>query len=276
MTNRNEESPDRHLSEDRERPRKLANPIIVTTSWDDGHPCDLRLAEMLSERGLGGTFYIPFAGPGGKPTLQPGDLRPLSRAGFEIGAHTMSHRTLAGMQCDQLWREVFRSKEALEQILGQDAVMFCYPRGRYDQGVVRAVREAGYLGARTTQMLAHSLQFNPFEMPTTLQAYPHPPLDYLKNLGRRKDLAGLCRYLTQWSRYGSWLELGKRLFDRVLREGGVWHLYGHSWEIDELGLWSQLRELLDYVSNRTGVFYPNNGVVVQLLQEQFSRVPEVV
>jgi len=276
MMNRNEGSPDRHLSEDRERPRKLANPIIVTTSWDDGHPCDLRLAEALAKRSLPATFYVPWVGEDGKPVLRAAALRSLLGQGFEIGAHTMSHRILPGLQDKELSREVRGSKHMLEEQLGVEVRMFCYPRGRYDRKVVDCVQQSGFEGARTTRMLAHTLRFSPFEMPTSLQAYPHPPLDYLKNLGRRKDLAGLCRYLTQWCRYGSWLELGKRLFDQVLREGGVWHLYGHSWEIDELGLWSQLRELLDYVSNRTGVFYPNNGVVVQLLQEQFSRVPEVV
>jgi len=251
---------------------------IVTTSWDDGHPCDLRLAEMLALRGMRGTFYVPFAGPGGRPTLRPEDLRLISRWSFEIGAHTVSHRTLAGLRGHSLWEEVSRSKQMLEQALGQDIDMFCYPRGRYDWRVLRAVREAGYLGARTTLMLSHSLQFRRFEMPTTLQAYPHPPLDYLKNLARRGDLIGLHRYLTRWSRYGSWVELGKKLFDQVLQEGGIWHLYGHSWETEELNLWSGLRELLDYVSNRPGVIYSSNGRVLQLLQQQehLPGIPEVV
>ena len=32
---------------------------FMTTSWDDGHPLDYRIAEMLQEYGLRGTFYIP-------------------------------------------------------------------------------------------------------------------------------------------------------------------------------------------------------------------------
>jgi len=252
--------------------------IVVTTSWDDGHPCDLRLAEMLAERGLGGTFYVPFTGPDGRSTLHPNDLRSLSRAGFEIGAHTVSHPMLAGMRGKRLWEEVALSKQMLEQILGQEVAMFCYPRGYYDRRVLRAVQEAGYLGARSTRMLSYSSEFRRFEMPTTLQAYPHPPLDYLKNLGKRRDLVGLCRYLTRWSRYGSWVEMGKRLFDRVLQEGGVWHLYGHSWEIEELNLWSGLSQLLDHVCNRPGVIYPSNGRVPQLGQQdgRLSRIAEVV
>ncbi len=29
-----------------------------TTSWDDGHRCDVRLARMLKEHGLKATFYV--------------------------------------------------------------------------------------------------------------------------------------------------------------------------------------------------------------------------
>ena len=32
--------------------------IIVTTSWDDGHKLDLKLAKLLKKYGIGGTFYI--------------------------------------------------------------------------------------------------------------------------------------------------------------------------------------------------------------------------
>jgi hypothetical protein len=31
----------------------------LTTSWDDGHPLDFRVADLLSKYGLTGTFYIP-------------------------------------------------------------------------------------------------------------------------------------------------------------------------------------------------------------------------
>ena len=32
----------------------------ITTSWDDGHPLDLRVAELLAKYGLQGTFYVPM------------------------------------------------------------------------------------------------------------------------------------------------------------------------------------------------------------------------
>ena len=61
---------------------------FITTSWDDGHPSDMRLAEMLARHGLTGTFYIPRSISTG--VMPDSDIRRLS-SNFEIGAHTLNH-----------------------------------------------------------------------------------------------------------------------------------------------------------------------------------------
>jgi hypothetical protein len=104
-------------------------------------------------------------------------------------------------------------------------------------------------------MLATRPVFVPFEMPTTLQIFPLPPFTYLKNVAKARRLESFEVYLAQFPRLRSWLELGKRLFDEVLENGGIWHLHGHSWEIERLGLWDQLSEMLDYVGRRQSVSY---------------------
>jgi peptidoglycan/xylan/chitin deacetylase (PgdA/CDA1 family) len=250
------------LSEDRAGVRTVSNPIIVTTSWDDGDPLDLRLAEMLRAKAVPGSFYVPLSGPDGRPTLCPGDLRSLQAEGFEIGAHTVSHRTLAPLKGEQLWTEVHRSKDVLENMLGRNVPMFCYPKGSYNQWTIRAVEKAGFEGARTVRMLSRGLRFKRYEMPTTLQAFPHTLLNYLRNLGKQGDFPSFYSYVTDLHRCENWVQLGQRLFDKVLREGGIWHLYGHSWELEELNLWEQLAEMLDYVAGRPGVIYLTNGQVL--------------
>jgi hypothetical protein len=125
------------------------------------------------------------------------------------------------------------------------------------------VEESGFLGARTTGMLSQSLRFGRFEMPTSLQAFPHPPLNYLKNVGKRRNLTGLARYCATYARCANWVDMGKIMFDEALRDGGIWHLYGHSWELEERGLWEQLDELLTYVANHPGVIYANNSKALE-------------
>ncbi|MGH9680519.1 MAG: polysaccharide deacetylase family protein [Candidatus Acidiferrales bacterium] len=234
----------------------------MTTSWDDGHPCDLRLAGELAARGLPGTFYVPLANQERRDVLSAPALRDLAGAGFEIGAHTVTHRVLTGLSPRELSSEVRGSKQLLEELLGREVRMFCYPRGRYDSNVIRCVEESGFAGARTTRMLARAGAFERYEMPASLQAFPHPPLNYVKNLGKRRDVEGMGRYFKQYLRCGDWVELGKKLFQEVMEHGGIWHLYGHSWEIEEFALWGQLAELLDHVSRQPGVVYGSNGEVL--------------
>ncbi len=238
---------------------------FVTTSWDDGDRADLKVAELLRSRGIGGTFYVPIK-PYRERPLEPAELRALSSEGFEIGAHGYSHKLLWGLPAEELAGEVGPCKPILEDILGTQVRMFCYPCGRYDSNVVRTLKEAGYCGARTVRMLATRPDFNPFEMPTTVQIFPHPRSDYLRNVARAWKLEGLQVYLVHRTRLGDWLELGKRLFDSVLQNGGIWHLYGHSWEIDALNLWDGLRKMLDYVYRQEGVTYLSNGEVLRFLQ----------
>lgn len=242
----------------------MENPRIVTTSWDDGDRLDLRLAELLRSRKIPGTFYVPITPYMGRPALTHAELRALSSEGFEIGAHGFSHKHLWKLSPEELAAEITPCKPILEDILGTEVRMFCYPRGRYDSRVVRTLQEAGYRGARTVRMLATRLAFDPFEMPTTLQVSPHPRSSYIKNIARARKLEGVQVCLAHILRLGNWLELGKRLFDSVLQNGGIWHLYGHSWEIEELGLWRGLEEMLDYVCKREGVTYVSNGKLIPL------------
>ena len=253
----------------------MVNRTIVTTSWDDGDPQDLRIADMLRGAGLPATFYVPVFGPNGRPTLQHDDLRMLVSQGFEVGAHTMTHAILSDLHGQRLRVEVSECKQVLEQVLGQEVQMFCYPRGRYNQEVLEMVRRAGYRGARTTRMLCQQISFGAFEMPATLQVYPHDSLAYYKNLGKRRDLPGLYRYVFELSRLRNWVELGKKLFDQALQEGGFWHLYGHSWEIEELGLWEQLQEMVDYVRDRPGVIYASNRQTLQILEQKEQPTREL-
>ena len=140
--------------------------------------------------------------------------------------------------------------------------MFAYPNGRHNSNVIASVRGAGFVGARTTAMLARELIFDPFRTPTSVQAFPHSRLDYLKNFLTSGDFRRNWNHLTRLPRACHWVHLAMHLFDSVASSGGVWHLYGHSWEINDFKLWEELRVVLDYVSNRPGVLYlPNSGVV---------------
>jgi len=249
-------------------------PRIVTTSWDDGDPCDLKVAELLRARHLPGTFYFPFVGYDGRQTLTPDQLRSLASEGFEVGGHSMSHSVLTDLGPKEVAREVRICKDRLEDILGERIRMFCYPKGRFSADVIRHVKETGYEGARTTRMFRQGLDFSPFRMPTSLHAYPNTRMQHTKNLVRGTNIRGLLDYVTQFIRLESWVSMGKSLFDQVLKEGGIYHLYGHSWLIEEIGLWDDLKEISDYLYGREGVRYLTNAEVLNFLREKAAATPQ--
>jgi peptidoglycan-N-acetylglucosamine deacetylase len=241
--------------------REAGGPLarIVTTSWDDGDVLDFKITKMLHARNLLATFYVPITGHHGAHALGRSELRALKEEGFEIGGHGFSHRILPQCPKRVVIQEVEVCKHSLEDILGSEVRMFAYPRGRHSSVAVRSVRRAGYAGARTTEMFSMDLHFDPYRMPTTMHVFPHSKSGYIRNMARAVDLGKARRYLRQLWQVESWVELARILFDSILQDGGVFHLYGHSWEIDELGLWNDLEEILDYVSNREGVLYLPNS-----------------
>lgn len=248
-------------------------PRIVTTSWDDGDPKDLRIGDMLQSRGLLGTFYIPIIGYNGRMILDAPDLRALSSQGFEIGAHGVSHHVLPKFRGKELNREVSICKMRLQDILGDEVRMFCYPKGRYSNRVIRALEKAGYAGARTTAMLSSRIDMNPYRIDTTLEACPHKSTDYLRNFTRALNVRSAFDWAIRYRYARNWAEIARQTFDQVLRTGGIWHLYGHSWIVEEFNLWGDLGEVLDYVSHRDSVLYiPNRDILKFLPSYQHSSL----
>jgi hypothetical protein len=78
-------------------------------------------------------------------------------------------------------------------------------------------------------------------MPTTIQTFPHRTSAYLKNMIRRGRLANLLNYLHAERK--DWATMASSLLTCISSQGGVFHLWGHAWEIEELNLWHELEWL---------------------------------
>jgi len=219
----------------------------ITTSWDDGHPLDLRVAELLTKYGIRGTFYVPKTAEHG--TMTAAHIRKLSPA-FELGAHTLHHVVLTGATEQKAWQEISSSKSWLEDNTGSPCLLFCPPKGRYAVRHLEMIRRAGYLGLRSAELV--SLDFPRWQaglllMPTTLQAYPHHLLAFAKNAIKRTAFGNLWRFVVH-GRSTEWPELAQSLLLHGLKCGGVFHLWGHSWELQEAGQWRRLDEVLRFMS----------------------------
>ncbi|WP_166802307.1 polysaccharide deacetylase family protein [Microvirga pakistanensis] len=84
-----------------------------------------------------------------------GDLRSLVNSGMTVGAHTATHKVLAGLPEDDAREELSRSKRELEQALDTPIEHLAYPNGHVtsnvDDAAIRLAREAGYRSAGTSR-----------------------------------------------------------------------------------------------------------------------------
>src|SRR5262245_30914214 len=132
----------------------MTPPAFITTSWDDGNPADLRLAELLARYSLPGTFYIPRESEFG--TMSASQVRELS-ASFEIGAHTLHHTVLPTVDEKTGWAEISGSKQWVEETTGRECVMFCAPQGKFNRRHIKMIGRAGFVALRGVDLLSLAL-----------------------------------------------------------------------------------------------------------------------
>lgn len=253
---------------------------MVTTSWDDGHPQDQRLAELLEQHGLSATFYIPRKSQ--LETLSEEKVRELSQR-FEIGAHTMDHLPLTSLPDVQAERQIHDSGAWVADVTGQPCEMFCPPLGKFQREHVNAIARHGFNGFRTVELLKTDPPtrrvrgdyvrgdkgWEVSSMATSVQAHPHPRSAYLRNAAKRASWGAFYR---AWTLVGKtdWVGLVDVMLQQALRTDGVFHLWGHSWEIEEHQQWANLERAFAKLSQAV-----KSGVAVTATNGQLcaSRNP---
>jgi peptidoglycan/xylan/chitin deacetylase (PgdA/CDA1 family) len=223
--------------------------LIFVTSWDDGHPLDERLGDLLDRFGLRATFFVPIRNCEGRPVLSTDALRSLDKR-FEIGSHTLDHVSLPGLPQGECVRQIVEGKIALEQRLGHTVDGFCYPRGKWNRSVRKAVETAGCSYARTVENLWLDSGEDKFSIPTSMQIFPHGKQLLLRNYLLYCHHVSRFRAITIGLQSNSWLDFVVRLLDADLNEKSVLHIWGHSWEIEEQGLWAELEEMFSIIASR--------------------------
>jgi peptidoglycan/xylan/chitin deacetylase (PgdA/CDA1 family) len=133
-----------------------SRPVVLT--FDDGYRDMYTTAfPILLAHHFKAVAYIVSGFVGSSRNVTAEQIAEMDVNGIQIGAHTVSHADLTKISQADLSREVAESKASLEALTGHSVVDFCYPAGRYNDAVVRAVQDAGYQSATTTEPgMAHS------------------------------------------------------------------------------------------------------------------------
>jgi peptidoglycan/xylan/chitin deacetylase (PgdA/CDA1 family) len=223
--------------------------VLFSCSIDDGNPLDMRVAELLSRHGLSATFYIPVKNREGWSVLCKTSVRKLSEE-FEIGSHTLDHCYLNSLTPAEARRQIYDGKAQLEDMIGKQVLGFCYPGGKYRPEHTELVASAGFTFARTTVNLCFDIGERPLEMPTTFQFFPHSRDVYLRNFLRGGSWSRRQDGLRVALRHADWLDRLYALFDYSVEHNGMFHLWGHSRDIERFNAWDDLDRFLAYVSAR--------------------------
>jgi peptidoglycan/xylan/chitin deacetylase (PgdA/CDA1 family) len=141
-------------------PAGLPDRTVVLT-FDDGYADNYPAFEALAQRGMQATWFIVSRNVGNMSGWDDGvapqrmlsgeQLRTMTAAGMEIGAHSCSHARLTELNDADLADEIVRSKTELAEIVGEPVQSFAYPYGKHDDRVVEAVRRAGYANSCITR-----------------------------------------------------------------------------------------------------------------------------
>ncbi len=208
--------------------------VAVVTSWDDGHPNDLRAAELLRAHGFAGTFFLNERNHARRHYLPA-----LAALGMEIGSHTVNHPRGWQITPAQWAAECLQMRLSLEASLGHAVVSFAYPYNHapaYDTHgdyMLRGVREAGYWSGRTTRVAGQ-----------TITGYAEP---------------------LSFSTDGHFLMSDEKLeqaWQRASRQpGGVFYFWGHTSEVRTEDDWQKFAARLARYAQRPGAWYATQGQV---------------
>ncbi len=223
----------------------------VTFSYDDGVTADKRLAKLLADRGLKGTFNINSGLWNNSGRLSPEEIREYIVAlGHEVAIHGELHRAPGVISTADGIRDVLNCRVALEQTFGRIVRGMAYP----DSGITRFTGDHTYedvkgyltaLGITYARTLAGDN--DRFDLPCDWHAWMptahhnNPAVtDYAEKFLALEDKAGMP----------------PRLF----------YLWGHSYEFDNQNNWEHMEALCDTLAGRDDTWYATNGEIYAYVQ----------
>ena len=204
----------------------------ILSSWDDGAIQDVRLAELLEKYKIPAIFYWPAALERSKNLSRVGkfltinDCKQISKK-FSIGSHGYYHQFLTKIDNPKVHRlEIFDSRKFWQDVTGQKINSFCYPRGYNNEKIRDLVKSAGYKNARGVKIGHTGKSPDPYWTHTSV----HLGIDRAEYDGEK------------------WQVFARKMYKLAKEKNEVFHMFGHSWEIDRFKLWNDLESFLKEIN----------------------------
>lgn len=131
--------------------KKLNKPSFVITI-DDGYKDVLKIRNFLNKAGVKPTLFVLSKNQKAdrleldtnRNFLSKDDILNLKKDGWIIASHGATHKDFYNLNEEEIKDEVIVSKKDLEKTFGVKIKYFAYPKGRYTNKVLKAVKKAGY------------------------------------------------------------------------------------------------------------------------------------
>lgn len=211
--------------------------------WDDGAPQDQRLFELHEKYQIPGMFFVPTYNREGREVLTSEAIKNAESEFVQFGGHTQNHVYLTELTIDDAKRESLDNKKYLEDTLGHPIEHFCLPGGKYNQEIVDMLYQH-FRTIRTADTM--NFRYEGGLLKPAFHFYPRGIKSLLGNGLRQKSFKELgfvlSRIRTDYFKLMREMILYDQYQDKVIV------IWGHSWEIEELGLWGELEDLFRFVS----------------------------
>ena len=141
-------------------PRKS---VVVT--FDDGYEDNYKFAfKILKKNVIPATIFIVTDLVGVHGYLTWDEIKEMQAHGIFIGSHSRRHPYLPDLTYEQQVDEIKERRRIRKEKLGTPINFFAYPSGGFNKQIVRIVKEAGYLGACTTNRGFNRLNTDVYEL----------------------------------------------------------------------------------------------------------------
>lgn len=203
---------------------------VLTMSYDDGIPDDIRLIEIFNKYGIKGTFHINGGLFNNKlwPRLPENQIKNVY-AGHEISAHGFTHQKLTVIPDEAIISEILRDREKLEEIAEQPVRGMSFPFGPTNSNVENIIKVLGMDYARIVPTTGG------FEIPDNFLQWK-----------------GTCHH------NDNLLDYGDKFLSQTPYELMLMYVWGHSFEFDSDDNWSLMEQFCEKMGGRDDIWYATN------------------
>ena len=207
----------------------------LTFSYDDGEIFDIKLAGILREHGMRGTFNLNSGNLADVDNARYVNKNKLDEIyeGHEIAVHGVEHLNLCGMTDQEIVLEILPDRQALEKITGKLVQGMAYAFGAYNERIMRVIQSLGIHYSRTVN------ENHYFDLPRDFLAWDatcHHDHDLMK-------------WGEEFLNVPDWKELP------------LMYVWGHSYEFGRPDDWHIIEEFTEKMQGKDDIWYATNGEI---------------